>query len=69
VVEPRGGGDHAVDLPGQHRLEVVALALAVVVRVGDQRRVAGGLQPVLDPAHDRREQRVREVRNQHADRV
>ena len=69
VVEPRGRGDHAVDLPRAHRLEVVALALGVVVGVGDQRRVAGLLEPVLDPAHDRREQRVGEVGDEHADRV
>ena len=38
AVEPRGGGDEAVDLAGAHRLEVAALALGVVVGVDDQRR-------------------------------
>ena len=61
AVEARGRGDEAVDLAGAHRLEVLALAVRVVVGVGDQRRVAGRAEAVLDPAHDRREERVREV--------
>ena len=48
VVGARGGGDEAVDLARAHRLEVDALALRVVVGVGDQRRVAGLAEPVVD---------------------
>ncbi len=50
VVAPGGGGDEAVDLAGAHRLDVVALALRVVVGVGDQRRVARRAEPVVDAA-------------------
>ena len=69
VVAARRGGDDPVDLPGPHRLRVEQLALGIVVGVGDQRRVPRRLQAVLDAAQDRREERVREVRDQHADRV
>ena len=68
-LQPRGGGDHSVDLARAHGVEVVALACGVVVGVGDQGRVAGRLEPVLDPAHDRREQRVGEVGDEDPDRV
>ena len=69
MVAPRGRGDEPVDLAGPHRLDVVALALRVVVGVRDQRRVAGRAQPVLDPADDRRKERVLDVGDQDADRV
>ena len=45
------------------------LALRVVVGVGDQRRVAGLAEPVVEAADDRREERVLDVGHEHADRV
>ena len=39
-IEARGGGDEAVDLTRQHRLDLAALASGVVVGVDQQRRVA-----------------------------
>ena len=69
MIVPSGRGDEAVDLPRPHGAHVHALALGVVVRVRDQRGVARFLQTVLDAAHDRREQRIGDVRDQHPDRV
>ena len=69
VVAPRGCGDDPVDLPRAHGLGVEQLALGIVVGVGDQRGVPRCLETVLDAAQDRREERVREVRDQDPDRV
>ena len=69
AVKPRGGRDDPVDLSCEHCLEVRVLALGVVVGVDDQRRVPRLVEAVLDPAQDRRKQRVGDVGNQHPDRV
>ena len=69
MVAPGGRRDDAVHLPGAHRLRVEQLPLRVVVGVGGERRVAGRHEAVLDPAQDRREERVGQIRDQHADRV
>jgi hypothetical protein len=69
VVEPRGGCDEAIDLTRAHRLEVDPLALRGVVGVGDQRGVALVGEALLDPAHDRREERVGEVGDDDPDGV
>ena len=67
VVVQRGDGrDPAVDLPQPQRLDHRPRAHLVVVGIGDQRGEAGGRQRILDPSHHRREQRVGQVRQDHA---
>ena len=69
VVAARGRGDDAVHLPRTHRLNVAQLALRVVIGVYGERRVAACLQVVFDATEDRREERIRQVRNQYSDCV
>ena len=68
ILERRGRGDPAVDLAQSQRVHDGSRALRVVVGVGDQRGEAGRQQRVLDSAHHRREQRIGEVGEDHADR-
>ena len=69
VAQVRGGQHVAVDVPGAHLLEHALLAGVVAVGVADQRDVAVGVQPVLEAADHRREERVVQVGDQHADGV
>ncbi len=65
----RGREHEPVHVPGPHLVEDQLLLGQVGVGVADQRHVAVLGEPVLDAADHRREQRVVEVGDQHADRV
>jgi hypothetical protein len=69
AVESGRGGDEPVHLPPAHCLEIDALALRIVVGVDHQRRVTGLVEAILDPPQNRREQRVRDVRDHNSNRV
>jgi hypothetical protein len=67
VAVQRGRRQHeAVDVPGPHLVEDHPFARCVAVGVADQRDVAVLGEPVLEAAHDRREQRVVQVGDEHA---
>jgi hypothetical protein len=61
MVEQCGRHDQALDLSRAQRADLRVLATQVVVGAHDQGAVAGGVQHVLDAAHDRREERVGQV--------
>ena len=69
VVQRRGGQHEAVDVTGPHLLEKPALTVGVGIGVAEQGYVARRGQLVFQAAHDGRENRVVQVRNQHADAV
>ena len=69
VAQVRGGEHHPVHVAGAHLLEHEPLPLAVAVGVADQRDVPGRREPVLQRPHDRREQRVGQVGDEHANGV
>ncbi len=65
VAQVRGGEHHPVHVAGAHPLEHELFPLAIAVGVADQRDVPSRREPVLQGPHDRREQRVGQVRDQH----
>ena len=65
----RGRQHEPVHVPGAHLVEDELFLGQVGVGVAEQRDVTAGGEPVLKTAHDRREQRVVEVGDQHADGV
>src|SRR5205807_410998 len=67
IMPPGGGHDQAVHAPADHVLQDHALALLVVVGVGEDGRVARRPERVLDAADDGREDRVGDVGDEHAD--
>ena len=69
VVEVRRREDETVHVPRPHLLEDNPLPLAVPVGVAEQRDITGGGEPVLDAPHDRREQRIVQVGDEHPDGV
>ncbi len=64
---PGGGENQTVDAAVEHGAEHSGFLLGVVVRVGQDQRVVGLPQGVLDPPDDGREQRIGEVGQQHPD--
>ena len=69
AVERRGRRDQAVHELRAHCLELAALALRRVVGVPEQDRVALLAEALLDAPHDRRDDRVADVGDDHADRA
>ena len=62
-----GRDQHALDLEGDHVLEVAALALEVALRVAEDDVVAGAPGDLLDAADDEGEERVGDVRHDHSE--
>ncbi len=63
------GDEHAVDLEGEHVGDVAALAREVGLRVAENDVVAGAPGDVFGAPDDEREERVRDVRDDQADRL
>ncbi len=61
--------DHAVDAFGEEQAQVQLFLLRVVVAAGDQERVAGGVRRIFGAAHDLGKERIRDVRDDHAERL
>ncbi len=66
IILVRGRQHETVDVARPHLLEDDLLFAAVPVGVAEQGHVARGRQAVFQPAHDRREKRVVQVRDEHA---
>jgi len=62
-----GGDQHALDLEGEHVLEVAALALEIALGVAEHDVVAGTPGDLLDPAHDQGEEGVGDIRHDHSE--
>ena len=67
VIPSRGCQDQSIDLAGAHSCDGFRFPRCDIVCVPENGRVAVCPQPVLDPTDDRREQRVGDIGNQHAD--
>ena len=69
VARRRARDDEPVDLAAPKSLEHLALAFGLAIGVRQESGVARGGQAVLDPPHDRGEERIREIGDHDPDAV